>query len=348
MRPADRPSNHAAALPAARDGTRPRTDAGGQSERGAALLTVLLLVAVIAVLAGAALERLRLATKIGGNAVALDQARAYSQAAEILAVTKIGDLLARDLNRVTLAGGWSDKPFPLPIPGGVATARVSDGGNCFNLNSLVVQTSPGVYASFSPARRQFARLIRLIGAPTAAPDAIAGATSDWLDSDNTPVEQGVEDGGYTGYRPANTLMADPSELRAVSGVTAAVYARLRPWICTLPKAEPSKINVNTLLPEQAPLFAMLLPDTLSVEGARQLLLRRPPQGFASTSEFWKLPALSAITAAPDAVAQTSVTTNWFALRVDVRLGDAEIEDHGLIDATRLPARLATRQWGEPS
>ncbi|MDB5673573.1 MAG: type secretory pathway protein, partial [Sphingomonas bacterium] len=81
-------------------------------ERGAALLTVLLLVAVIAVLAGTALEKLRLSTKIGGNAVALDQARAYAGAAEILAVTKVGDLLAKDPNKVTLAGGWSDKPFP--------------------------------------------------------------------------------------------------------------------------------------------------------------------------------------------------------------------------------------------
>ena len=40
-------------------------------EQGAALLTVLLLVAVIAVLAGTALEKLRLATRLGGNAAAL-------------------------------------------------------------------------------------------------------------------------------------------------------------------------------------------------------------------------------------------------------------------------------------
>lgn len=322
------------------------TDRSG--ERGAALLTVLLLVAVIAVLAGTALEKLRLSTRIGGNAVALDQARAFAQAAEVLAVAKVGDLLARDPNRVTLAGGWSDKPYPLPIPGGIATARVSDGGNCFNLNSLVVETGPGVYSAYSPARRQFARLIRLVGASTASPDGIAAATADWIDSDEAPVEQGSEDASYTGYRPGNTLMADPSELRAVAGVTAALYAKIRPWVCTLPRAEPSKINVNTLLPEQAALFAMLLPDTLSVEGARQMLLKRPPQGYASTSEFWKLPALSAITAGPDAEAQTAVTTKWFALRVDVTLGDADLEDHGLIDATKLPARLATRQWGEPS
>ncbi len=322
------------------------------SERGAALLTVLLLVAVIAVLAGVALEKLRLATRLGGNAVALEQARAYSLAAETLAVAKITDLLGRDPSRVTLAGGWSGKPFPLPVPGGLATASVTDGGNCFNLNGLVVETAPGTYAAYTPARLQFARLIRLVRAPAQSPDAIAAAATDWIDSDTDPIGQGAEDSAYTGgetpYRTANTLMADPSELRAVAGVTQAVYAKLRPWICTLPKAAPSKINVNTLLPEQAPLFAMLLPDTLSVEGARQLLLKRPPQGFESAEKFWQLPALNAITPSGEEMAQATVTTTWFALRIDVSLGGAELEEHGLIDATRLPARIASRQWGESS
>jgi general secretion pathway protein K len=51
-------------------------------ERGAALLTVLMLVSVMAVLSASALERLRLATRIAANAGAIDQARAYALAAE--------------------------------------------------------------------------------------------------------------------------------------------------------------------------------------------------------------------------------------------------------------------------
>ena len=94
------------------------------SERGAALLTVLLLVAVIAVLAATALEKLRLATRLGGNAIAMDQARAYGLAAETLALTKVSDLLSRDKSRVTLAGGWSGRAIPLPVPGGLATANM--------------------------------------------------------------------------------------------------------------------------------------------------------------------------------------------------------------------------------
>lgn len=314
------------------------------SERGAALLTVLLLVAVIAVLAGTALERMRLATRLGGNAVALDQARAFSYAAETLAVVKVSDLLAKSRDRVTLQGGWSGRPIPLPIPGGTATATVTDGGNCFNLNSLVTETGPGVYATFTPARSQFARLIRLVDPQARAPDAIAAAAADWIDTDTDPLDGGAEDAAYNGYRTANTLMTDPSELRAVAGVTRVDYDKLRPWLCALPRAEAAKLNVNTLLPEQGPLLAMLLPGTLTAEGARQVLLRRPPQGFASTGAFWS--QVAAAGGAGEAAGQTDVKTQWFNLRVNVAIGGTRLEQSGLIDATALPARLVSRQWGE--
>lgn len=318
----------------------------GPSERGAALLTVLLLVAVIAVLAGTALEKLRLATRLGGNAVALDQARAFSFAAETLAVVKVSDLLAKSPARVTLEGGWSGRAIPLPIPNGTATATVTDGGNCFNLNSLVTEAGPDVYAVHTPARLQFARLIRLVDPAARSPDAIAAAAADWIDSDTAPIDGGAEDGAYTAgqpsYRTANTLMTDPSEMRAVAGVGRADYEKLRPWLCALPRAEPSKINVNTLLPEQAPLIAMLAAGTVSVDAARQALLKRPPRGFASTAVFWS--GLGG--GAGGGGDQTAVTTTWFSLVVDVAFGGARLAQSGLIDASALPARLVSRQWGE--
>lgn len=323
-----------------------------ESERGAALLTVLLLVAVIAVLAATALEKLRVATRLAGNAGSIEQAHAYTYAAETLAVAKVGDLLAQSPERVTLVGGWSNRPFPLPVPGGSAVARVSDGGNCFNLNGLVTEVQGIGYGARTSAVIQFARLLRLVNAP-GAPDAIAAAAADWIDSDTSPLPGGAEDSSYgsqaTPYRTANTLMADPSELRAVAGVTPDVYRAVRPWICTLPEPEPSKININTLTPEQAPLLAMLLPDTLGVGAARSLLLRRPVAGYGDTSTFWNQISLGdGGTADPAATAQTSVKTEWFDLRVDVALGGTTIEERALIDATRAPVRLVSRQWGEPS
>lgn len=320
-----------------------------QGERGAALLTVLLLVAVIAVIAGTALERLTLTTRLAANAVAGQAAEGYARAAETLALTRIDALLGQSRDRVTLAGGWSDRPFGLPLPGGVAVARVTDGSNCFNLNGLVTVAGPGLYASNPLARAQLARLIALIGEPGQG-DSVAAAASDWIDSDADQQSNGAEDGSYRSlqvpYRTAGTLMADISELRAVAGVTPDLFQRLRPYLCTLPRAEPVAINVNTLLPEQAALLAMQVPDTLSVETARQLILRRPPQGWATADAFWKQANQAGVNTGLGNTGQVAVTSKWFSLRIEVTVNGAQRSERGLIDATRLPVQLVSRQWGE--
>ncbi len=321
-------------------------------ERGAALLTVLLIVAVISVIAATALERLRLATRLATNSIAIDQARGYALAAEAVTLGRIDQLLGRDAARVTLAGGWSGQPFAIVVPGGSVTATIVDGGNCFNLNGLVVSLGPGRLVARPEGINQFVRLMRLIGVPEQQAIPIAAAAADWIDTDNDPQPDGAEDSSYTDqtprYRTAGTLMADPSELRAVKGVTPEIYARLQPWICALPRPLPARININTLLPEQAPLIAMLLPDTLDVEHAHALLLERPPQGFTSVADFWKLPARSGVTPDPGAQQQTAVTTQWFTLKIKVDVGGAALNETALIDSSQSPVRLVSRSWGDPS
>ena len=323
-----------------------------ERERGAALLTVLLLVAIVSILAATALERLRLSTRLMGNAALIEQGRAYANATETLALVRIGRLLGASPDRVTLAGGWSDRPFGLPLPGGgSATARVTDGGNCFNLNGLVTRGPGDVLVVEPVARTQFARLLRLTGVPAQVAEQVASGTADWIDSDDQPLPQGAEDPTYlrgeTPYRTAGTLMADPSELRAVAGVTPVLYAEVRRWLCTLPVAELATLNVNTLSPEQAPLIAMLFPDTLTVEAAGQALLRRSPQGYDSPTQFLNMLSVNG-GATPEDQRMLGVTSRWFALRIDVALGDTSVEERALVDANRLPATLVSRQWGEAS
>ena len=320
-------------------------------ERGAALLTVLMLVAIIAVMAGAALEKLRLSTRLAGNAAAGEQARAYALAAETLATTRIGAMLEASPKRVTLQGDWSGRPFGMPLPGGgFATARVRDGGNCFNLNSLVSGRA-GAYVTDPLMRPQFVRLMRLLDVPVQVAEQIAAGTADWIDSDQAQQAMGAEDAAYlnreTPYRTADTLMSDPSEIRAVAGMTPQIYATLKPWICTLPIAQAAPINVNTLLPEQAPILAMLFPDTMSIAGARQMILQRPPQGVGSTDVFFKSAALQG-NANADGERGTAIVSKWFTLQIDATIGTTVLQEHALIDATTLPARLVSRQWGEDS
>ncbi|WP_294234609.1 type II secretion system minor pseudopilin GspK [uncultured Sphingomonas sp.] len=321
-----------------------------RSERGAALLTVLILVAVIAVLAATALEKLRLSTRLGGNATAIEQARGYAYAAEALAIIRIGDLLERSQGKVSLLGGWSDRPFALPLGdgagGGSAVARVTDGGNCFNLNGLA-QALPGqagVLIGNAVEVAHFAKLMRLLGIPGQVADQVATATSDWIDSDQNPQGGGAEDAVYLArdpaYRTGGAMMADVSELRMVNGVTPELYAQLRPWVCTLPEAKPTTVNINTLAPEQAPLVAMAQVDTISPGAISQALLRRPPRGYADVGAFW------AQIAGASGGGNVATTTRWFDLRIEVSLGSVGVRERALVDATRMPPRLVSRIWGE--
>lgn len=321
-----------------------------REEGGAALLSVLLLVAVMAVIAATALDRLTLATRIAGSAAAVDQGRAYAFAAEQIALRRVADLVARDPARLTLAGDWLGRDFTLPLPGGEGRARLADANNCFNLNSLAAETGPGRFTPRPGAAAQFTELMALLGVDRGAAAGIAAAAADWIDSDGIEGPGGAEDSAYRSlepaYLPANRPMADVSELGAVRGVTPKILARLRPWICVLPTTEPVRINVNTLMPEQAILVAMLMPGRITIADARAALAARPADGYGSSTRFWQSRALERLRPPGDVAEQAGVTSRWLALTTRVTMGDGYLTSVALIDAQARPPVVVRRDWGE--
>jgi general secretion pathway protein K len=320
------------------------------SERGAALLSVLLMVAILTVIAATTLDRLAIATKLSGNGNSLTQARMFSYAVENLASTRIEDLLARDAAQTTLEGNWLGKEQVLPVPVGTASATVRDGANCFNLNSLVSETE-GRYSPNSIGQEQMVSLMVVLGINESTARPVAAAATDWVDSDSIPSTNGAEDDSYrsavTPYRTANRLFAHPSELRAVKGVTPALYAKLRGWICALPEARLSPLNVNTLLPEQAPLLAMLFPPgQFSPVTARSYLAKRPASGYGSLIRFWGAPEMASIEASSPVQGQVKLTSTYFLLRTKVSLGELILEGESMLAATSGQVRLIWRSWGE--
>ena len=323
---------------------------GKPSERGAALLSILLLVAVLAVIAATTLDRLTLSTKLSVNGNALAQARMYSYAAENIAAARIEDLLARDAAQTTLAGGWLGAPQTLPIPVGSATVTVRDAGNCFNLNSLVSENE-GQYQASAAGQEQFISLMVVLGIDENTARPVTAAAADWADSDSAPLINGAEDEAYRSaakpYLAANRLYAHSSELRAVKGVNPAIYSKLRGWICALPDAELSPLNVNTLLPEQAPLLAMLFPPAkLSPIVARTYLAKRPASGYGSLIRFWEAPELVALQPSPLVQGQVKLTSKYFLLDTQVSLGDLRLQGEAMIVGAPAPARVIWRSWGE--
>ena len=226
------------------------------SERGAALLAVLVLVVIMAAIAAGAFERLRLSTAMAMNGAALDQARGYALGVEDLLALRIDDLAGEDAYVTTLAGDWNGTPRRIPLPGeGLATGTIRDGGNCFNLNSLVQGDVTAALVQRPAAIEQFvAPDDRARPSRTGRPPGRGGRPPTGSIPTPSPSPQGAEDSAYSGgepaYRTGNTLFADASELRAVAGVTPEIYRQLRPYLCALPAADMSPINVNTLLPQR--------------------------------------------------------------------------------------------------
>jgi general secretion pathway protein K len=318
-------------------------------ERGAALLAVLLLVAVTGAIAAAAMEGLRLSRAQAANAAALDQGRAYADGVEQLAILSLDDMIARDPERTSLAGGWNGATRHVDLPGGgVADIRVRDGGNCFNVNSVVDGQIGGALSRRPSGVLEFIGLMVTLDVPEPQARRIAEAAADWADSDAVPGPGGAEDEAYQGaarpYRTGNTLFADPGELRALAGMDPEIYARIRPWLCAPPTTDLSPININTLTSDQAPLLAMLAPGQLPLDLARRLIAARPSAGWSSQVEFWRQGVLRDLNLPLDVQLQTQIRTNWFALDVRASAGTTEFAETVLIDARLQPSRIVARRW----
>ena len=318
-------------------------------ERGAALLAVLLLVAVTGAIAAAMVEDLRLSRGVAVNATARDQGRLFADGVEQLALLTIDDRVRQSPERTTLAGGWNGATRTVQLPGGgSADVTVRDGSNCFNVNS-VVDGQPGRPFVRRPSGvAQFMGLMMALEVPEADARRIAEAAADWVDSDTVPGPGGAEDESYASgpapYRTGNTLFADPGEVRALSGMTPEIYARLRPWLCAMPTNDLSPLNVNTLDMAQAPLLAMLAPRQIGLDRASRVLAQRPSGGWGNQVEFWRVEAMSELNVPLDVQVQPQLKSNWFTLDLRVRLMGSEYRETVLVDARLQPSRIVQRRW----
>lgn len=317
-------------------------------ERGAALLSVLLLVAVMAVIAAVMLDRLNLATRLAGNGQAMTQARLYATSAETLAMARIKAMVDQSQERTVDRTGLLGREFPLPLPRGTVMARVDDAGNCFNLNSVVEADAQANNRLRLVGLNQLRALMRSLAIPEAEAAIISDSIADWIDTDSAPAPNGAEDDSYQGrpvpYRTAGRLIGDVSEIRAVRGMTPQFYERLRPWLCALPAAQLSPLNINTLRPDQAPLLAMIAPTAIPVDRARALISSRPALGWAKAEDA--LRGFGGGEGAGIPAGQLQVRSRWFLLTQTVTVDSAVLEEQALIDVGLNPPRVAFRTWGD--
>ena len=329
---------------------RPVRPSRPSKQRGVALLTVLMLVAVMTVMVMGMLDDIRFGVRRAVNAQAMAQAQRYAIGTEEVAMSRIALLDRAAGGRTTLAGDWQDRTMAFPVERGLIAARLSDGGNCFNLNSVVEGTAE-LWQRRDLGVQQYLALLRELGIEGQRAQSLADALVDWIDSDQVRSPLGAEDTDYATRRPAyrgsGALLAEASELRAIDGYDATTYARLRPHVCALPEDILSPLNPNTLTEDDAALLSMLTLGALRATQARRVIGTRPPGGWPDLASVWRDPVLAA-TGAPDAVReQLTLRTRYFGLHTRVEHDGAQLVLSALIrnDAAgpRLVARRLTRE-----
>lgn len=268
-----------------------------KSQKGVALIVVLLLLAVMVTIAGNMSGRLFSQFKRAESQLSYQQAYWYSMGGEALA--KVGiEQSYKDSDTINLSQPWALEEQTYPLDYGTLTGRLFDQQACFNLNALS-SLKADANSSQSPYLVEVLQaLLEELDVENYQAEVVASSVWDYVDS-NSSVNSalGVEDSHYESMNPAymsaNSLIADGSELRAVNQVTGDVMHSVAPYVCALPTTD-FRLNVNTVMPEHAALIAALFYPTLSRDDAKQLLDDRPFDGWSDIDEFFAEPGLNGV------------------------------------------------------
>jgi general secretion pathway protein K len=244
-------------------------------QRGAALITAVLIVALAATTAGVMLQRQSATLNQAALVMTRAQADLYAQAGIDWART----VIALDQKA---AGGvdsldepWAKPMLGLPVEGAVIGGRLEDAQGRFNLNNLV--------SGNIRSETDVAAFRRLLTALQLSPD-LADAVVDWIDADDMPSGNGgAEDAWYLAlaepYRAANQPLMQVEELLRIRGFDARAFAKLAPYVSALPGR--TMVNANTA---PAPVIAALL-EGLSDEDVLRLIDARANKPFASVDDL---------------------------------------------------------------
>lgn len=293
-------------------------------QKGVALITVLLVVALATALAVTMMTQQQLDIRRTTHLLHGEQAYLYALGAENWAK----QILWRDEKNVDhLKELWANQLPPLPILGGHLQGRIEDLQSRFNLNNLVSLAGEQDQDQVLKARALFERLLAILELPP----SIAQRVMDWIDPDILPqVPEGAEDNVYLtktpAYRTSNTLLSSPSELFLL--IDKESYQKLLPYVCTVPTRTP--VNVNTA----STIMLRALIDGLSSQEVEVLISDRDQKPFNTVQDFLVHSALAGRKVEVD---NLSVSSEYFGFSVQVTIDKTKIYLDSLLH--RLPQQI---------
>lgn len=203
----------------------------GLRHQGVALLTVLILLALMTAIATVLSRDTGLSIRRQLGASAQDQAWQLVGAAEALASWALRDELIDPTMRTHYGQRWPQPVGPLePIPGYLLEAQLEDLQGRFNLNTLIDREG-----RVDPvALRYFEQLLVTLGLEVDWGERLA----DWMDADDQALPRGGEEGYHSSAnppaRPPNQGLITASEILALPGFGMERFLRLAPHVVALP------------------------------------------------------------------------------------------------------------------
>ncbi len=294
-------------------------------QKGIALITVMLIVALAAVLATQMTTRLRMQMQRSSNVSSNQQAYWYAMGAEAFAKRVLFTAFKDEGEVTNLEQIWAQGETTYPVDFSEITGEITDLQSCLNLNALKAVTKSNGNSKKKkniklPARNALEELIialNIEGVGQFEAESMADALTDWLDENSSlSGAGGAEDNDYESklfpYLAANNFLSSVNELRLIEHFNVKVIQALKPYVCVLPETSDHKININTLSIDKPELLQALLGSTLSE--AEDVLSARKKEGFSNIADFYNLPELNKINIKDEQKDQFVVDSEYFKLK----------------------------------
>jgi len=325
------------------------------AHRGVALITVMLVVALAAILTTQMTAKLQLQLQRSANIAANQQAYWLAMGAEAFAKRILIMSFDGAGSNTHLDQLWAQGENTYPVENGEITGEITDLQSCFNLNALRdpanpvsnagvsnsnvvnVPTTSSALSSTPPIAGSnndnlpaaaLEKLILDIGIENIssfeAKDMV-DALTDWLDEDGMVTNSGgAEDSDYSSkeypYLSANNYMGSFNELRVVEHFTLEAINKLKTYVCVIPNSNLHKINVNTVDPKNIEILTALLGITKSE--ADNIVSGRGDEGYKSIDDVFALPELKKHEFTQQQKDQLVVNSEYFKLKTKITFSDS--------------------------
>ncbi|MEM7493251.1 MAG: type II secretion system minor pseudopilin GspK [Pseudomonadota bacterium] len=323
--------------------------AGTNPERGAALLTVLMIVAVMSTLALGLSQAVLASTERARLLDTQAQLRLYAAAAEEVAQSQLTQLIAETQGRLSsdLPGFGEARVFP--VEGGSVRVQVRDLTNCFNLNAVAVDAA--VSDETAQQTETLAVILEEGGVAESDARALEAALGDWIDDDRISRPSGAEDAYYLGlsvpYRTSSQSLMNMSEMLAIRGFERALLEDFKSVLCALPEhtLNPKpRLNLNTLRVDQASRLRWALSGALEINEVRSLIEARPIGGWTDTESFLEEPVVQRVAPEQRQLDRLSVVSSLIETVIEVSYRDDVVRIKVLFELeSGQPVRVLRRE-----